>query len=363
MKQHGPLRLLSNDAAHCMTWTPSIPLSDEARAVHAASTPIDLHTDTIKFISRGYDFMASHDPSWLVRGFGGHVDLPRLRAGNMAGLFFGLWTFPKPEVGCLAEAHRQIDSLEKAALAGAFRLCRSAEDIIAARQAGEVAALCGIEGAHCLERGERNEVVVERLLALGRRGVRYLGLLHFSKNALGAPAMGWGQDVSQGLTPLGCEIVDACREFGILVDLAHINRKGFFDAVARKPGPLLVSHTGVAGVTPHWRNIDDEQVRAVADAAGVIGVIFAPRFLGQDGLDGVVAHLLHLLKLAGDDAVALGSDWDGFIRPTKGLSSPAELPNLTEALLRAGVKPTTIHKILGENVLRLLRAVPPKLFA
>lgn len=346
-----------------MTWTPSIPLSAEAAAVHAAATPIDLHTDTIKFISRGYDFLVEHDPSWMVKGIGGHVDLPRLRAGNMAGLFFGIWTFPKPEVGCLAEAHRQIDALEKAAQAGAFRLCRTADDIVTARQRGEVAALCGIEGAHCLERGERNQVVIERLLSLGRRGVRYLGLLHFSRNALGAPAMGWGQDASMGLTDLGCEIVDACREFGILVDLAHINRRGFFDAVARKPGPLLVSHTGVAGVTPHWRNIDDEQVRAVADSGGVIGVIFAPRFLGQDGLDGVVAHLRHLLSVAGEDAVALGSDWDGFIRPTKGLSSPAELPNLTEALLRAGLSATTIHKILGDNVLRLLRAVPPKLAA
>ncbi len=346
-----------------MTWTPKIPISNEARAVHAAALPIDLHTDTIKFISRGYDFLVEHDPSWMVRGVGAHVDLPRLQAGNMAGLFFGIWTFPKPEVGCLAEAHRQIDALEKAAQAGAFQICRTADEIISCRQAGQVAALCGIEGAHCLERAERSQVVVERLLSLGKRGVRYLGLLHFSRNALGHPAMGWGQDASQGLTALGCEIVDACREFGILVDLAHINRKGFFDAVARKPGPLLVSHTGVAGVTPHWRNIDDEQIRAVAHAGGVIGVIFAPRFLGQDGLDGVVAHLLHLLKIAGDDAVALGSDWDGFIRPAKGLGSPAELPNLTEALLRAGVSAATVHKILGENVLRLLRAVPPKILA
>ena len=346
-----------------MTWTPKIPLSDEARAVHAAAIPIDLHTDTVKFISRGYDFFAEHDPSWMVRRFGGHVDLPRLRAGNMAGLFFGIWTFPKPEVGCLAEAHRQIDALEKASAAGAFRICRSAEEIVACRQTGEVAALIGIESGHSLERGENSRVVVERLQSLGQRGVRYLGLLHFSRNALGVPAMGLGQDARQGLTPLGCEIVDACREFGILVDLAHINRKGFFDAVARKPGPLLVSHTGVVGVTPHWRNIDDEQIHAVADSGGVIGVIFAPQFVGRDDLDGVVAHLLHLLKIAGDDAVALGSDWDGFIRPTKGLASPAELPNLTEALLRAGVSAATVHKILGENVLRLLRAAPPKLAA
>ena len=85
--------------------------------------------------------------------------------------------------------------------------------------------------------------------------------------------------------------------------------------------------------------------------------------MGQDGLDGVVAHLTHLLSVAGEDAVALGSDWDGFVRPTRGLASPAELPNLTEALLRAGLNPSTVHKILGDNVLRLLRTVPAKLSA
>ena len=344
-----------------MVWSPRFPVSDEAAAVHGSATPIDLHIDTIKFISRGYDFLSEHQPSWLVWGFGGHVDLPRMKAGNMAGLFFGLWTFPKPEVGCLAEAHRQIDALEKTAQAGAFTLCKTADEVVASRQKGQVAALIGLEGGHCLERDARSDIVIERLRALGQRGARYLGLLHFSLNALGCPAMGWGQDEHLGLTPLGCEVVDACKSFGILVDLAHINRKGFFDAAARKPGPLLVSHTGVAGVKPHWRNIDDEQAKTVADSGGVIGVIFAPKFLGQGGVDGVVAHLLHLLKRVGEDGVALGSDWDGFVRPPAGLASPADLPNLTEALLRKGVSAQTVHKILGENVLRLLRAVPPRL--
>ena len=105
--------------------------------------------------------------------------------------------------------------------------------------------------------------VVAMVVNVGLNAVLIYGLLGF-------PAMGWGQDHSLGLTPLGCEVVDACARLGILVDLAHINRRGFFDVVARRPGPLLVSHTGVVGVTPHWRNIDDEQVRAVADSGGVV---------------------------------------------------------------------------------------------
>lgn len=337
-------------------------LSAEALAVHAAATPIDLHSDTTKFIARGYDIWKRHDPSWFVRGIGGHVDVPRMKQGNLCGQFFSMWTFPKPEAGCYAEVHRQIDALlQAAAQQPGLRLCRSAEDITAARAQGEIAALLGIEGGQCLgsSGAEQPQKGVERLTALAQRGVRYLGLLHFSRNALGFPAMGWGQDPSQGITPLGCEVVDACARLGVLVDLAHLNRRGFFEVVARRPGPLMVSHTGVVGVTPHWRNIDDEQVRAIADSGGVVGVIFAPRYLGQDSLDGVVAHLQHLLRVAGPDAVALGSDFDGFVRPVKNLASPADLPSLTEALLRAGQSSTVVHKILGDNVLRMLRQAPP----
>ncbi|HNN97629.1 MAG TPA: dipeptidase [Pseudomonadota bacterium] len=339
---------------------PAPVLSEEARAVHAAATPIDLHADTTKLMSRGYDFYRRHDPPWPVRSFFGHVDLPRMREGNQAAQFFGMWTFPKPESGCAADVHRQIDALEATIARGESQLvlCRSAEDVRKARAAGQIAALLGIEGGHALERGSSDEVL-RRLTEFAQRGVRYLGLLHFSDNALGHPAYGWGHDHEKGLSPLGCEVVDACARLGVLVDLAHINHRGFFEVVARKPGPLFVTHTGVLGVQRHWRNIDDEQIRAVADSGGVIGVIFAPRYLGQDGLEGVVAHLTYLLRIAGEDAVGLGSDWDGAVRPTRGLESPAQLPNLTEALLRAGVPPTTVHKILGENVLRALAAAPP----
>jgi membrane dipeptidase len=333
-------------------------LSDEATAVHRAATPVDLHADTTKLMSRGYDFYKRHQPVWPLRNFGGHLDLPRMREGNLRGQFFGMWTFPKPESGCAADIHRQIDSLERTIAAGdGLVLCRSAAELRAARARDQIAALLGIEGGHGLERGPTAEVL-GRLTAFAERGVRYLGLAHFSANALCDPALGWGGDAGRGLSALGCEVVDRCVQLGVLVDLAHINRRGFFDVVGRRPGPLLVSHTGVVGVTPHWRNIDDQQIRAVAESGGVIGVIFAPRFLGSDGLEGVVAHLEHLVQVAGEDAVGIGSDWDGFVKPPRGLADAAQLPNLTEALLRAGWAVERIHKVLGENVLRLLEAVP-----
>lgn len=341
-------------------------LSQVARDVHAAAFIVDLHADTPKLLRYGYDLYRRHRTPWPLSTLFGHVDLPRLREGNVAAQLFTLWTFPVPEAGCNRDSHRQLDALEDAvARGGDFALCRNADDLRAARAAGRIGVLRGIEGGQALEghpspdepegpEGGADPVVQLRRFAT--RGLRTLGLLHFSRNALGFPAMGFRADPSRGLTTAGAAVVDACRELGVLVDLAHINRRGFFDVVARRPGPLLVSHTGLAGVTPHWRNIDDDQLRAVAHGGGIIGIIFAPRFLGQKGLDGVVAHLRHALRIVGEDAVALGSDWDGFVEGAGPLRDPAGLPHLTEALLRSGVPDRVVHKILGENALRLFAA-------
>jgi membrane dipeptidase len=212
-----------------------------------------------------------------------------------------------------------------------------------------MAALLGIEGAHALEGS------LDNVAAFARRGVRYIGLLHFSSNEAGHPAYGRGRRDHDGLTPWGFELVQRCENEDVLVDLAHINRRGFLDACGIAKKPPIVSHTGVLGVFDHWRNIDDDQLRAVADKGGVIGVVFCPRYVGGDGLEPVVQHLKHIIDVVGEDAPALGSDWDGFIIPTKPLQDPRGLPLLTDALLDAGFSPTVIGKILRDNVMRVLR--------
>jgi membrane dipeptidase len=120
----------------------------------------------------------------------------------------------------------------------------------------------------------------------------------------------------------------------------------------------MVSHTGVLGVHEHWRNIDDEQIRAVANRGGCIGIIFARNYLGGKSIDCVVDHILHVIDVAGEDLPALGSDFDGFVVPPEGLEDIAAMPNLTVALSRRGVTPRVLEKILGGNVLRVLDAVP-----
>ena len=329
---------------------------DEARALHGECCVLDLHADTAKLMDKlGYDVALRHDrPMPRRANVFGHVDLPRMRDGGVAGQFFSFWTAPYPERGCARSVADQLDALDLAMDKHPDELTwtRTGAEVRAAKARGQIAALGGIEGGQALE-GELAPIEV-----FSRRGVRYLGLLHFSANAIGRPAKGRGADAGVGLTGFGRDVVRECERCGVIVDLAHINRRGFFDALELATQPPMVSHTGVLGVHQHWRNIDDEQLRAVADRGGCVGVIFARRFLGSASIEAVVDHLLHIIDVAGDDLPALGSDFDGFVVPPEGLEDIAALPNLTVALSRRGVAPRVLEKILGGNVLRVLDAVP-----
>jgi len=329
---------------------------DEARALHAEVHVLDLHADTAKLVDKlGYDLAARHErPMPKAVNLFGHVDLPRMRDGGMAGQFFSFWTTPYPERGCAKAVTRQLDALDQAMAKHPEQLAwtRTGADVRAAKAAGQIAALGGIEGGQALE-GD-----LETIEAFSRRGVRYLGLLHFSQNAIGRPAKGRGSDASAGLTAFGRDVVRECERCGVIVDLAHINRQGYFDALELATVPPMVSHTGVLGVHEHWRNIDDEQIRALADKGGCVGIIFSRKYLGSASIDAVVDHLLHVIDVAGDDVPALGSDFDGFVVPPEGLEDVAAMPNLTVALSRRGVPPRVLEKILGGNVLRVLDEVP-----
>jgi len=329
---------------------------DEARAFHAEVHVLDLHADTAKLMDKvGYDLAARHErPMPKALNLLGHVDLPRMRDGGMAGQFFSFWTTPYPERGCAKAVTRQLDALDVAMAKNPEQLAwtRTGADVRAAKLAGKIAALGGIEGGQALE-GD-----IETIEAFSRRGVRYLGLLHFSANAIGRPAKGKGSDANAGLTAFGRDVVRECERTGVIVDLAHINRKGYFDALELATVPPMVSHTGVLGVHEHWRNIDDEQIRALADKGGCIGVIFSRKYLGSASIESVVDHILHVINVAGDDVPALGSDFDGFVVPPEGLEDIAAMPNLTVALSRRGVSTRVLEKILGGNVLRVLDAVP-----
>ena len=330
---------------------------DEARAFHAEICVMDLHADTAKLMDKlGYDVTARHErPMPRQVNLFGHVDLPRMRDGGVAGQFFSFWTTPLPERGCTRSVVKQLDALDLAMAKHPEQLAwtRTGADVRAAKAAGKLSALGGIEGGQALE----SELAP--IEAFSRRGVRYLGLLHFSKNAIGRPAQ-WPRRRTPAKASRASDAtsIRECERTGVIVDLAHINRRGFMEAIELATVPAIVSHTGVLGVHEHWRNIDDEQIRAVANKGGCVGIIFARKFLGSASIDAVVDHLLHVIDVAGEDVPALGSDFDGFVVPPIGLEDIAAMPNLTVALSRRGVSDRTLEKILGANVLRVLDAVP-----
>jgi membrane dipeptidase len=329
--------------------------SADARALHAAHPAIDLHADTLMWTRWiGYDLGARHEAPLPRGAFFGHVDVPRLAEGGIGAQFFGLVSLPVAHRGNARVIDEQIDLLDAhvASDRGRLRKVRTADEVERAHREGFTGALLGIEGAHALD-GQ-----LDRVDHFARRGVRYLGILHFSANEAGFPAYGRGRRDDEGLTRWGKELVERCEAAGVIVDLAHVNRRGFLDACRMATRPPVVSHTGVTGAFRHWRNIDDEQLRAVADKGGVVGIIFCPRFLGGNAVDDVVRHVRHVIDVAGEDAVALGSDWDGFIVPTTDLRDAARLPLLTDALLAARMGEGTIAKLLRGNALRVLRDVP-----
>ena len=335
----------------------SLDLTD-ARALHAQSPVLDLHADTPKLMDKlGYDLAERHERP-LPKAFNwvGHVDLPRLRDGGVAAQFFALWTWPTyvpgAERSCLRSVVAQLDAMDAAIAKHGDQIAwaRTGAEIRAAKAAGKIAALGGIEGGHALE-GKLDAIEM-----FSRRGVRYLGPLHLWPNALGGTSRRPKRDV--GLSDLGRDVIRECERCGVIVDLAHINRRGFFEALAMTSEPVMVTHTGVAGVHASWRNLDDDQLRAIANTGGCVGVIFARQFLGGATLDAVVDHVLHILDVAGEDICALGSDFDGFVVPPVGLEDIAALPNLTVAMSRRGIAPRVLEKILGGNALRVLDAVP-----
>jgi microsomal dipeptidase-like Zn-dependent dipeptidase len=345
--------------------------SEPARRTHAGLVVVDLHADPLIW-----------DRDLARRAGHGHVDLPRLREGNVALQVFGIVTKtpfglnfernesdapdmmtllvvlqgrPRRTWGSLLERARdQAARLEQAAQAseGSFRLLRTRGDLdrfLADRASRPelVAGLLAIEGLHAIE-GR-----LEHVDALFDAGVRMMGLSHFFDNEVSGSAHGADKG---GLTPLGAEVLARMEARGIALDLAHTSPRALDEALAAARKPVVVSHTGVQGTCPGPRNLSDDQLRRIAAQGGVIGIGFFPGAVCGEDVASVARAFRHARDVAGASALAFGSDWDG---ATTTPFDAAGLPRLTDALLGAGFSPEDLRGVAGENALRVLRQTLP----
>lgn len=334
-------------------------MSAEAPAPTSPRAPLaDAHADSLMW-----------NRDLVVAGEEGHVDFPRLREAGVRLQCFTVVTRGIPVVdGFRLFARRQrwprhalkgewsactwqLDRLAEFCLRsqGVASIAGSAQELMDNLAHDRLSAVAGVEGAHALE-GD-----VGRVRELWARGVRFMGLTHLANNELGGsttPLMG-----NKGLSPLGREVLDAMAQVGMALDVAHASPRTLQDMFEHGGPRPFCSHTGVQGVTPHWRNLPDDALRAIAERGGVVGVMFAPRFVGGKTLDAVARHLEHAVNVMGEDAVGLGSDFDGMIPLPQGMRDARDLPRLAEALQARGLPAARVDKLMGGNLVRFFGEV------
>jgi membrane dipeptidase len=348
---------------------PPYQVTAQAEALHRKLTIADLHADSLLW-----------GRNLLHRGSTGHVDVPRLAEGNVAiqaftvvttsprklniyrnsdssdmvhylSIFEG-WppgTWGSPRQRALYQAERLQKFAEQSN--GALVLVRSRSDLqqfLATRgNSHAIAGFLGAEGTQPLEGDLKN------LDDLYSAGFRMMAPTHFTDTAIGGSASGMNKS---GLTSLGRQWVRAMESHHMIIDLAHSSPATLRDVTAMATRPLLVSHTGVKGTCNNPRNLADDELRAVARTGGVIGIgLWQTAICGTDA-NAAARAIRHAVNVVGLDHVALGSDFDG------GTTMPFDStgwPLLTDALLKEGLSEQDIHKIMGENVLRVLLEVLP----
>lgn len=293
----------------------------------------------------------------------GHVDFPRLREAGVKLQCFTVVTRGLPVIDGFSSFARvrgwpawaratewsrctwQVDRLAHFCRQsnGLASIAATASQLTDNLAQGRLSAIIGIEGGHAL--GGQPSRVAE----LMERGVRFLSLSHLSNNELGGtstPLFG-----NKPLTPLGHEVLEAMEGAGMLLDLAHAS-PAMLPRLLSFKGRVFCSHAGISGAHAMWRNLTDDTLRAVASRGGVVGVIFAPQFLGGRQVGDLVRHVRHALDVMGEDGVAFGSDFDGFIPLPQGMRDVRDLPKVTQALVDAGLPVRVVEKVIGGNYRR-----------
>ena len=373
--------------------------SQTGRKLHDRAILVDTHNDCLTSLTlKGKDIATRLET--------GHSDLYRWKKGGLDVQFFSIWTdkTARNKEGFYRDAVEEIDSLHHIILRNPDRMtfATNYREVKKRAHKDKLVSLIGVEGGHMIEND------IGKLESLYEKGMRYLTLTWNNSTSWASSAMDetlFPAKLSQkGLTDFGKQIVRRMNELGIIVDLSHVGEQTFYDAIAVTKKPVLLSHSSVWNICPVFRNVKDDQIRAVAKNGGVICINFYSGFIskkfderqsflnreikdsmqrvffadsGSDSsvmktkwktyydsamnevrpdLAQLVDHIDYIVKLVGDSYVGIGSDYDGVSSVPVGMEDVTTYPKITDELQRRGYSNRSIKKILGGNVLRVMKA-------
>ena len=367
-------------------------------SVHRHATIVDMHADTVqRMIDEHVDINQELSD--------GHLDAVRAKRGGLDAQFFSIWVEPQLFGGGGASAMKradiQIEAIRDLTTKHPenWQLATTADDIRRAENARKIAALMGLEGGYAIDEKIEN---VQRYYDMG---VRYMSPA-WSVSTSWAGSSGDDVGATRGLNDFGKQVVGEMNRLGMMVDVSHVSDKTFWDIVNTSTKPVVATHSGCRAITNVPRNLTDDMIVALAKTGGVVNVIFYPEHiepgwsekkkkvdaeiaplverasaaeqgnvaqkkLARDrvraeeylkrlppvSVSRIADHIDHIVQLVGIDHVGIGSDFDGVQAVPADMKSVADLPNLTQELLRRGYPEDAIDKILGGNMLRVMEEI------
>ena len=382
----------------------AVGFSQSINSVHRKAILVDTHNDCLSG-----QVLEGRDISVLLSK--GHSDYVRWKQGGVDIQFFSVFTgeTPRKKEGFYQDALQEIDSLNRIILRhpDKFDFAIGYKEARKKVHRNKLVAMIGVEGGHMIESD------LSKLDSLVAKGMSYLTLTWNNSHDWATSAMdesGAGKTlIAKGLTDFGKQVVQKLNEAGVIVDLSHVGEQTFYDALEVTSKPVLLTHSSVWALCPVFRNVKDEQIKAVAKNGGVVCINFYPAFisksfvdakkywegLGKDsirtvlqqlpayrdeteilskqvnllvqqelaknlpGIKEVVDHIEYVVKLVGVDHVGIGADYDGIGFVPKGLEDVSTYPKITAELKRRGYSNQSLKKILGGNVLRVIKANRP----
>lgn len=315
---------------------------------------IDMHCDTI------WKLMENPCATLLENAFG--VDIGKLKKAKSAAQFFACFVYMKQFSG--EERYTKgYEYAKKMIRRGKEEISRNQTELALAvnaasfwknRSEGKISAFLTIEEGGILENK------LDRLTELYEEKIRLITLLWNEENCIGFPNSREKTLMEKGLKPFGFEVVEQMNRLQMLIDVSHLSDGGFWDVLQNSKAPVVASHSNARSLCNNPRNLTDEMIRALAENGGVAGLNFYPFFIHSSGkatIEQLSEHILHMMKIGGEDVVAIGTDFDGFDDGETEITQIGQIVKLAEALQKRGGTQRQLEKIWSGNVLRVVQEV------